>query len=233
MPYTARKLITKAYYLSGIVSRQFQSVSGTQLTDGLELLNALMKMKGAQLSLIPYYQEYTFNAVSGQEKYFIDNLLEPELLTFYINDVRYSIHPVGRKDYFASPRADNVESLPDTWHYERSKGGCDIYLYFKPNENYPMMLWGKFGLDTVGADDDLLLVYDEFYIEYLRYALAEYICCEYQVQFNPQSAKKLNELKNSAKEISPRDLTTQKASFFERGPTVNYGYVNFGTGWSP
>ena len=39
MVYTALELITRSYYLSGIVSRANQGLQGYQATDGLWLLN--------------------------------------------------------------------------------------------------------------------------------------------------------------------------------------------------
>ena len=55
MAYTARMLITRAYYLSQIVSRQLQEVSGEQIEDGLFLLNALLQFKSTDLREIPYF----------------------------------------------------------------------------------------------------------------------------------------------------------------------------------
>ena len=66
MAYTALELVTRAYYLSQIVAREAQTVSGSQISDGLYLLNALLDVKASDLQLIPYYQEYDFTSVAGQ-----------------------------------------------------------------------------------------------------------------------------------------------------------------------
>ena len=183
MPYTARELINRAYYLSGIVSRKFQSVSGDQATDGLGLLNETLATEGISGDLIPYYKEYSLTAVVGQEKYFIPGLIQPETFTFNIGPVRYSTEYKQRRKYFATPRQDNIQSLPYEWHIERVLNGADLYIYFKPNTAYPMKLWGKFKLDEItDLCDDLLLVYDRFYLKYLTYALASEICDEWQTQ---------------------------------------------------
>ncbi len=233
MAYTARKLITNAYYLSGIVSRGLQSVSGEQLTDGLDLLNALLAVKAIHQTLIPYYQEYSLTVVKGQEKYFVPNLIAAETLTFNIGSVRYSMLYTARDRYFGSPRADNVESLMFNWHVERCKDGSNLYVYFKPNVNYPMKIWGKFGLTHVANENvDLETVYDNFYIEYLRYALAEYICAEYNISFQPQSQKKLDEIEAQLKDVSPLDLHMQKTSTLSGSIGLNYGFVNLGGGWT-
>jgi len=234
MAYTARQLITKSYYLSGIVARRLQSVSGNQLSDGLDLLNDLLAVKTVDQRLIPYYREYALTAVIGQEKYFIADLIAVETFTFNIGSVRYSTTPASRKQYFGTGRVDTIQSLPYNWHIERKLGGSDLYIYFLPNTNYPMKIWGKFGLTEVADENvDLSLTYDKFYIEYLRYALAEYICADYNIMFQPQSAQKLKELEYTLIDLSPKDLTLQKFSTLQSDTGVNYADVNLGRGWRP
>lgn len=234
MAYTARKLITNAYYLSGIVSKSLQTVTGEQLSEGLDLLNALLAVKSIHQSLIPYYQLYSFNGVTGQEQYFVPNLIEIETFTFNIGTVRYSMLPTTRNKYFGSGRVDNIQSLPFDWHYERCKGGSNIYIYFTPAANYPMKIWGKFSISEVANQDvDLAAVYDAFYIEYLRYALAEYICAEYNISFQPQSQNKLNEIEAQLKDVSPKDLTVTKMSTLRGESGLNWADVNLGRGWRP
>lgn len=234
MSYTARKLITNAYYLSGIVARELQTVSGQQLEDGMDLLNALLAVKTAHQELIPYYEEYSFNAVASQEKYFVPNLIAVESFTFNIGPVRFSMRPMGREQYFGSSRVDNIGSLPYNWHVERAYGGANVYLYFVPNTNYPLKIWGKFGLDSVANENvDLSTVYDAFYIEYLRYALAEYICAEYNITFQPQSQKKLDELEQILLNISPQDLSLRSMSTLgdDHNRADIYADASIGKGW--
>ena len=126
MSFTARELISKAYYLSGIVSKRLQTVGGEQINEGLELLNELLSVEGVTGSLIPYFKEHDLTAVAGQELYFIPNLIQVETLTFNIGTVRYSMQPRGRVDYFGSGRVDNINSLPYDWHVERTKGGMKL-----------------------------------------------------------------------------------------------------------
>ena len=235
MPFTVRELINKAYYLSGIVSRKFQSVSGDQVTDGLALLNESLASEGITGSTIPYYKEYSLNAVAGQEKYFIPGLVEADTFTFNIGSVRYSMDAKRRFKYFGTPRQDDIQSLPYEWHIERVLNGADLYIYFLPDTNYPMKIWGKFKLDDE-LDDlcaDLLLVYDRFYLKYLTYALAKEICEDHQAPFPLEAAKELAELKEKLTYVSPIDLTMRKRSSFHGANEINYGYANLGRGWLP
>lgn len=232
MAYTALQLINRAYYLSQIVSRQLMTVTGEQVTDGLYLLNALLDIKGSDLRLIPYFQENIFTTVQGQEKYFVENLLYADSITFNIGVVRYSMSDLTRKGYFSTPRVDNVQSLPFSYRVERCLNGANLYLYFVPADVYTMKIWGKFGLTDVTLNTDLSLTYDAYYIEYLRYALAEYICCEWGSTFPDQAKRKYDEIRKKLLDISPADLSIQKRSYFTSSPALDWQLINI-PGWVP
>jgi len=233
MAYTALELITRAYYLSAIVSRPAQVVSGDQVTDGLYLLNACLDFKSSDLRLIPYYKTYDFPAVVGQEKYFITDLLAVDSLTFNLGTVRYSLQEKTRVEYFAYPRVDNIQSLPFSYRIERSLGGSDVYIYFKPDQAYPMHIMGKFGLTNVVLNTDMSLTYDTFYLEYLRYALAEMICSEYGATFPDESKAKLKEYEKKIMDVSPADLSIQKRTYFGGNFGLDWKGVNLYKGYTP
>jgi hypothetical protein len=233
MAYTVTELLTRAYYLSQVVSRELEHVSGQQLEDALVWLNALLSLKSSNSNTIPYYSDYDFNAVAGQEEYFIPNLVQPETLTFNIGPVRYSTQPVGRKGYFGTGRVDNIASLPFNWHFERTLNGSNVFLYFVPNSNYPIKIWGRFGFDNVSLNQDLTLTYDEFYIDYLRYRLALRICSEFGIPMQPQAMAELSELEAAMTDVSPPDLTLTKYSTLQGSQGINWGDINIGKGWRP
>jgi hypothetical protein len=233
MSYTGRQLITRSWYLSGIVARRLQGVTGDQATDGLFLLNALLDWKSIQIDLIPYWTYYEFPAVIGQETYFIPNLFAIETLTFKISTVRYPTEWSSRSAYFGTGRVDGINSLPSNWYFNRSLGGGTIYLYFNPAGNYPIKIMGKFGLQDVTLDTDLLTVYDPSYLEYLRYALAQYMCSEYGIMFNPESKAILMSLSRTLMDVSPPDLHIHKSSILTEISGINFGDVNLGMGWRP
>jgi hypothetical protein len=233
MAYTVTKLITNAYYLSGIVARDMETVSGDQLSDGLDRLNALLAIKTANRRLIPYFTIYDFTLTAGVESYYIPKLISIDTFTFFIGDVRYSCILQDRKMYFGSGRVNNIDSLPYNYHLERELGGARIYLYFLPNSNFPAQITAKFSLNSVTLNQDLLLTLDQFYIEYLRYSLAEYLCEEYQITFAPESQKRLNDYEQIITDIAPLDLTMTKFSSLQAESGINWADVNIGRGWRP
>ncbi len=160
MPYTVIQLVNDAFYTSGIVSREFQTVQGSQVNDGLQFLNDIIMDKTVETDMLPYYTTgYPLTAIIGQEKYFIPNLIEVESLVFFIgnppNAVRYSMFKTARKQYFGSSRAENTESLPFTWHYEACFGGGNLFLYFLPEAAFNLQVVGLFRLSEVTINQDL------------------------------------------------------------------------------
>ena len=233
MAYTTRELITRAYYLSQIVGRGYQVVSGDQITDGLFLLNALLNYKRTDLRLIPYFTRYEFDTVVGQEEYFIDNLLYVDAMTFNIGEVRYSMREMTRKEFFNTPRVDNIENLPFSYRAERELDGTRLFFYFLPGGVYQMKLSGKFALLPVTLDQDLSLTYDSFYIEFLRYELAKEICDYYGNTMPEAALAKYEEMRKKLMEVSPTDLSIQKRTYFSKGPFMDWQTVNIGRGWYP
>lgn len=114
MAYTVTKLITNAYNMSGIVSRGFETAEGEQIDDGLDSLNDILGDKSVDTGLVPYFKKFEFPGVVGQEQYVINNLSEVSTLVFFLSNVRYRMFDIGRDDYFGSPRAENIQSLPYT-----------------------------------------------------------------------------------------------------------------------
>jgi hypothetical protein len=140
----------------------------------------------------------------------------------------------GRKSYFGNGRADEIQTLPYDWHIERKLNGADIYIYFLPDTNYPMKIWGKFKLDKItDICDDLLLVYDRFYLRYLEYALAANICEDNHITLPPQATAKLESLEEKLTYVSPKDLRIQKKSTLMGQASLNWADINIGHGWRP
>lgn len=233
MAYTTTELITRAYYLSGILARGLQTVSGEQINDGLRLLNSFIAVKTANTRLIPYYSQYDFTLSANVEEYSIPNLIQVETFVFYIGDVRYSTTQVPRRAYFGSGRIQNIASLPFSWHLERKLNGANIYLYFLPESDYEATIWGKFRLANVALGQNLELTLDEYYIEYLRYGLAGQICEDNNISMPPQTYNRLQELEGIIQDISPPDLTMSKLSTLAGEGGLNWGDVNLGKGWRP
>ena len=250
MATTARQLITRSWYLSGIVARNLQTVTGDQITDGLTLLNALFDNEQIDTALIPYWQYIQLPAVPGQEYYFLPYVADVESMTFNLDVVRYSMDSTTRRNYYGSARVDNISSLPFNYNFNRALGGGNLAIYFLPENNFPLKLMVKIFLFDVTLDQDLTNIsetvpyifinssnqgLDTGYIEYLRYALARYMCSEYGIQFNPESEKIYKELVRKLMYVSPPDLSMIKSTILAADNQVgwNYGDVNIGRGWRP
>lgn len=327
MAYTAATLVTRSWYLSGIVARNLQVPTGDQITDGLMLLNAMLDFKQIETDLIPYWTYIEMPLVGGQEFYFLPNVADVESATFNIDVVRYPMDYTHRRAYFGASRVDNIQTLPFNWNFNRGEGGGTLGVYFLPQDNYPLKMMVKLFLTDVTLQTDLTNVFsnlttgqvrsitvtnpglgyttvpkvtitggngtgatasaqiangqitainvinagtgytqqptititggggsgaiatanlmnftfiqtqnagfDTSYIEYLRYALAQYMCSEYGILFNPESEKILKAMQRKLMYVSPPDLTVTKLSVLCQGTGLNWGDVNLGRGWRP
>jgi hypothetical protein len=234
MAYPASQLIAYSWYLSGIVSRGgYETVTGDQESDGLFLLNELLNIKFSQDRLIPYWTYTEMNLIVGQEMYFIEGLATIEEATFNIDTVRYSMLPLQRRQYFGTGRVDNINALPFSYHLERCYNGSNLYIYFLPYQEMVLKFNGKYALLNVTLGQDLSLTLDGFYLAYLRYALAEYMCSNYNIAMPPLALAKLNELEEIIKDVSPFDLTITKLSSLQEDQGLNWADVNIGHGWRP
>ena len=257
MAYTAQQLITRSWFLSGIVARNLQYPTGDQINDGLYLLNALLDFKQIEVDLIPYWQYITFNLVPNQEFYFLPYVAQIESSTFNLGPVRYPMSSTYRTDYYGSSRVDNISTLPFSWNYNRAMGGGNLALYFKPDQDYTYKAMVKIFLTDVALTTDLTNVtetftpdsipnytqytfinnsnqgYDTAYIEYLRYALAKMMCSEYGIMFNPESEKVLMTYQRKLMYESPPDVSLKKLTILtaDGQSGYNWGDVNIGHGW--
>lgn len=233
MAYNSLQLITSSWDLSGVVSQEFQTSTGDQSTVGLRLLNELLAIKSANTDLISYYKTHDFVMTAGVGVYNIQGLLLPETFTFFISSIRYEVQPVGRDDFFGQSRAENISYLPFIWYFERSLGGGNLYVYFKPAQDYAAQIVGKFALSSVTLFQDLSLTLSDFFLVYLRYALAQYMCQTSGYQFPPDKQEMLNEMEKQITNVSPPDMSALKVSLFNSDDFINYGQVNLGKGWRP
>jgi len=230
MTYLASNLIADSYYLSGIVSREFETPTGAQMKDGLRLLNNVLADRTVDEGTIPYTDKLILTASAGVSEYFLENCIDVDVFVFYIQSLRYQTRNEQRQEFFGSFRPTNIQSLPWNWHVEREFGGCRLFLYFVPDTNYPLEIHGSFRLVSVTEFQDLSLTLDEFYTNFLQYLLAERLC-----QFNSYKVPMdvANQLQKYYKWIGNNtnimDLRMQKLSSLNNGTAINYGLVNLGT----
>ncbi len=156
MTYTVTNLITDAYSDSSVVARQFETVQGYQLTDGLRWFNELLGDKAMDSGDIPYITvQYPLLGVVGQEQYFIPDCVDIESIVFYIGSVRYQMQYLDRGRYFGYPRANNINALPLAYHYERTYGGINLWVYFYPQQAYLFNVTGNFFVQNVTLNQNL------------------------------------------------------------------------------
>lgn len=232
MATTTQDVITDSFYLSQILARGYETLDPEMLSDGLNRLNGFIALKSVEKRMISYYSVYNGFFVPGQEEYYIENLVEVDSITFQLNTIRFNMREYSRYDYFATARANFIQTLPYSWHSERALNGTNFWVYFLPNQPYPFQIIGKFQLTEVFFNQDLALIFDKFYIEYLKYGLAEYLCGYYTVDVPTHVIETLKKMNKSVRDTSPIDFTLTKQSFFSAETYINYAAVSLSPGWT-
>lgn len=229
----AGELVAKSYYLSEIVSRELETVSGSQSADGLEMLNDLLDEKSVDGKRVPFFEDKSFPGVSGQEIYFIPGLIEPTTLTFVDSTVRYAMQFEDRDRYHGRTRVQNITTFPQVYTYNRVLGGSNVYVYFKPNRPYQFEIWGKYFIENVVFNTEMSDVLPKFYMPYLKYALADRICDFFNIQFSEGKTATLREKEREIFEPEPADLSINLIATMTDDGGLNYAAINFYRGLWP
>lgn len=229
----ATQLVTQSYYLSDVVSRELETVTGSQLSDGIEMLNEILDEKSASGHEIPFNQSINFTGVPGQEEYFIENLIDITSITFVNQNVRYSMRWYSHDKYHGSTRILNINTFPGIYTFNRVPGGCNVYIYFNPDLPYQFEIWGKFSFVNVNATTDLSIALPNFFISYLKYALASRICQYFNIEFAPQKLAVLNKKEKTIFEPEPEDLSIKLDSKFNNNRVLDYAAINIYRGIWP
>lgn len=227
------ELIAHSFYLAQINSRSLDVLQVDQSKDGLFYLNLMLSEKSIPSNFLPYYSENSFNTVQGQETYFVPKLAHISAITFNFNSVRYPLQEMKVNQYKGSPRANNIESLMYSYWARRVNGGMQISFYFKPNQVYTVEITGKVVPATLTMDDDLSLVFDDYYQSYLMYDLANRMCQFYGITLPPSVEKQLETYEHNILGVNTIDTSMQIANVLGNSGVINYAQVNLGRGWVP
>lgn len=231
----ARALIIEAYYWSGIVARRFETVDGTQISDGLRLLNRILSEKSINGRYLPFYDHITVPVVANDPLYEIDDLVRVEDVTFNIHSVRYSMVEVSRDIFWATSRAENISSLPYFYYVERGNDGVmKLYVYFSPTAQIDFFtVTGQKRIPSVTMEEEMDDILPDYYQDYLIYKLARRICNFNQTSFPPDSQNMLNDVERAIAEMNPIDYSMTVTNLFTRQQSINYPQINLAPdGWT-
>ncbi len=234
MAVTVLQLITNAYFESGLISANFQTPNAAQITRGLDYFNQVLGKTRIQGGMLPYYKSYDFTLSSGVEKTFIPNLVECETLVYYLGQVRMPIYPMSRRKYFGTIKPVNATSVPSYFNLERTKGGSNIFVTFTPQQEYAATLWGLFCLEDATLTTDLSEIYDQYYIDYLRYDLGVTLCAAFNQPVPEGLFAQYSQYRKSILNRSgPLDLTNTSISSVSKSPVLNWSQLDIGGGYFP
>lgn len=235
-----RELVTEAFYLSGKLGADFETMTGQMASRGLKLLNYVLADRNSDGRFLPYYDILDIPAVVGQEEYFVPNLVQLETFTVTRQDVRDPMQWVSRDVYFGSGRVNHINSLPYEYHSDRiidpdtNVAGTKIWVYWEPSQtDYTFQVNGRFSLGIVTLDTVISNSLELFFIDYLVYKTASRICQFYDLVFGSDRTQTLMNLEERVNDVNPIDTTSRIITAFGGQNPFNWGDVNFGRGWRP
>lgn len=233
MSVTVTRLITMAYNKAVITALNYQPLSADQLDIGLYAFNEVLARILIDPAIVPYWKSYDLTLVGGQEDYEIPYLIDVQTFVFYLNSVRYPIIPADFRQYWGSPKAVNVQTLPGYFTIKRILGGSMVSVSPSPNQDYQALIWGSFGLTEATLNQNLSETYDQYYITYLTDLTARELCVHFGVEVPQQLASHLLQYDELIRKRSqPLDLTNNVISVFNPTTDINYAFVNCGDGYT-
>lgn len=233
MPYTALQLISDAFFDSGIRDATFNVPSAEDNQRGLRALNQILNLTSVNLDYIPYYTRGTFTATGGVSEYTLQNVYLIDLLTFNMSQVRYNSRYLTRFEFFGTNRANNIQSLPLTYTFERTLNGIKIYLYPIPDQTYVFDYSAKQKLTNPDYATDLTQYFDDYFIQYLEFETALLLCSKYGASPPPLIAERVSELRRVIMTPSPVDMTSRTTNLLGSGVSPNWAQITIGKGWAP
>lgn len=240
MTMTTRQLIGEAYLLTNIIGDDIEGISDNDINIGLIRLNDFLAKLGAKDNLVQYATVYNGTFVPGDgEKFFIPNLISISTFTYTLTDtntpsgngVKIPLVNMSQYRYFGQARPTNVKTIPWAFHMERNLGGADVYLYFIPDKPYPFQIVGNFALQSTTLNQDLSTLYDPWYLLYLKYGLAIYICQARQTVPPASIVAEMRDIERAMTSLSPRDMTLRKSRYFSGKGGLTWADVSYRNVW--
>lgn len=235
MSITAREVIADAYYLSAVCSRDFNVPTASQMASGLTILNDILSLPAIRNSIAPYYSKYDLTLDTEETEYEIDGLIAPETIIFLLGNVRIPINDMGRDAFFGGVRVVGVSAPPFSGRLERTLSGYTLHLYFIPDQEYEVEIWGKFGLSSANYETNLETFVPRGYIVWIKHKMAEYICNNNQVSIPEGVSRELSRLDRLIQNISAQDLRMNVFSSCNPygSNNIDWNFVNFFKGYLP
>lgn len=227
-----REIVNKAIYLSGLSSRVLDEPQPEYSADGLRWLNGFLAELGMTGREIPFITTYVFNAVVGQQTYFVPGLIDTDSVTFELGKVRYSMERVFNNNFYATARVNSVNSLMYKYYVQRLPNGSNIDFYFFPSQNFPIHVRGRFSYPPLTYDTQMDTIVDGGTQDFFIYKIAQRLCGYYGQMFSDANNAELARLEDYVRNMNAPDTTFQARMILCRNDLLNWGQINFGRGWS-
>lgn len=248
MAYPIRQLIIEAYYLSGLVSRETETVSGEELEEGRHYLNIILSNNTINGERIIYSQSTKGTLNISSNTIYVPKLFCVQTITLYNGNIRYPLTRLDRDQFYGTSSIHALESIPVYYHEELSilpldltenqpTEGMRINVYPCANTNYEYVIHGKFGFDEIKPEnlsDDALKLWAYYYINYLTLSLAKRLNATTDIAFPVATQELLKSVEQELCSKNTKDYSMKIMNPFGFNESSScFPLVNLGTGYIP
>jgi len=187
MAKTVKEFLTRAYKLISSSSPTVP-LHGSDLSEGLNILNSLIKQYAATGLLTPISRTETVGVIAGQSIVTCGPstyVPTPDITAGRLGTLENAwleldgtVYPLVDKDrnvYLASYRYEPLQGLPLWALTYFGTQITEIQLYPAPSQAYTFYVRGKFEKDALVATDTLIDL-PEYYVQFFYYAVARELC---------------------------------------------------------
>jgi hypothetical protein len=187
MAISVKEFLTRAYKLISSSSPTVP-LHGSDLSEGLTILNSLIKQYGATGLLTPISQTETINVIPGQSivtcgpstyvptpDITAGRLGTLENAWIELDGTAYPLIDKDRNVFLSSYRYSPLQGLPLWALTYFGTEITEIQLYPAPSQAYTFYVRGKFEKDALTSTDTLIGL-PEYYVQFFYYAVARDLC---------------------------------------------------------
>jgi len=222
MTTQVEKLIERSYKVAGLF-QQDRILIGSKQQEALIILNEFLDYLASDPSGIAFYNTLQFPVVSGQQSYVFapsggdvvsNRIVELKFVVLISSGTRYPVHIVQDSEYYEQIYYQTSGARPYACFLQNGIDSSTLNFIYKPDTSYTGEVKAKFVLNHLTLNTDISNV-PEYYIRYLKYALAKELAIEYlPANWTEAHETELKKIASSIKNISDIDYTLRTNPIF-------------------
>lgn len=220
MTTTAAELVQQSFYLANVKDPE-EALEGYEISQGLNLLNAIITQWSSLSVYIPAYTLLPINTVAGTYLYTLNTIIVDLLEASYYDsaNIKYDLAIIDLKRQNTLNYQDTTVQLRPNLVFPQNDQSTvatqttKIFLYPIPNDVYNVTLYAKTFINTFDYSDELTTL-PAWYFKVLKYQLANDLSTEYETVLPARFDKEYDKLIKELKATTKKDFSVQNRNIF-------------------